>query len=267
MNWLNIYIPNIRSPEFLGCDPVARASWFCVLAYCADQENGGTLAGAKVWKDRQWQQLCGVTLAEVNASAPLLAWEGDDLIVWSYPNSAQAQLEAKRKGGRKGGLSSAKARVEAKPQAMLEDSLKDSLKDSLQECRNEKKRKEKEEKRNRKDNQSFAPVGAPRGRNELLDALATVGGGKPEEVTQWGPAIAARAEIVVVSPDVTPDEVRRRAANYRTHFDGAALTPTALSKHWAVCAAAKPRATTGGDQVARERAAAGGQFAWEKGGF
>jgi hypothetical protein len=261
MNWLNIYIPNIRSPEFLGCDPVARATWFCVLAYCADQENGGTLAGAKAWKDRQWQQLCGVTLSEVNGAAPLLAWNGDDLIVWSYPSSAQTVLEAKREGGRKGGLSSARSRVAPKVEAVLEDSLKDSL----QECRNEKKRKEKERKGNR--NQSYAPVGAPRARNELLDALATVGGGKPEEVTQWGPAIAARAEIVVVSPDVTPDEVRRRAANYRTHFDGAALTPTALSKHWAVCAAAKPRATTGGDQVARERASAGGQFSWEKGGF
>ena len=119
--WSTEIPERIFSPSvFLGCDPVARATWFCVLAYCADQENGGTLAGAKAWKDRQWQQLCGVTLAEVDASAPLLAWEGDDLIVWSYPNSAQAQLEAKRKGGRKGGLSSAKARVEAKPQAMLE---------------------------------------------------------------------------------------------------------------------------------------------------
>ena len=267
MNWLNIYIPNIRSPEFLGCDPVARATWFCVLAYCADQENGGTLAGAKAWKDRQWQQLCGVTLAEVNGAAPLLAWQGDDLVVWSYPSSAQTVLEAKREGGRKGGLSSARSKVAPKVEAVLDHSAKESLKESFEECRNEKKRKEKEGKRNSKGNQFYAPVGAPRARNELLDALATVGGGKPEEVTQWGPAIAARAEIVVVSPDVTPDEVRRRAANYRTHFDGAALTPTALSKHWAVCAAAKPRATTGGDQVARERAAAGGQFAWEKRGF
>ena len=267
MNWLNIYIPNIRAPEFLGCDPVARATWFCVLAYCADQENGGTLSGAKAWKDRQWQQLCGVTLAEVNAASPLLSWNGDDLLVWSYPTSAEAVLTAKREGGRKGGLTSAKSRLTRQPQAMVDDNAKESLEESLEDSRNEKKRKEKEGKRNRKGNQSIAPVGAPRARNELLDTLATVGGGKPEEVTQWGPAIAARAEIVVVSPDVTPDEVRRRAANYRTHFDGAALTPTALSKHWAVCAAAKPRVTTGGDQVARERAAAGGQFAWEKGGF
>jgi hypothetical protein len=267
MNWLNIYIPHIRAPEFLGCDPVARATWFCVLAYCADQENGGTLAGAKAWKDRQWQQLCGVTLAEVNGAAPLLAWQGDDLIVWSYPTSAEAVLTAKREGGRKGGLTSAKARLTRQPQAVVDDNAKESLQESLEDSRNEKKRKEKEGKRNRKGNQSIAPVGASRARNELLDALATVGGGKPEEVTQWGPAIAARAEIVVVSPDVTPDEVRRRAVNYRTHFDGAALTPTALSKHWAVCAAAKPRATIGADQVSRERAAAGGQFAWEKGGF
>ena len=77
-------------------------------------------------------------------------------------------------------------------------------------------------------------------------------GGKKPELYRLNPQFG-----YVIAIHVTPDEVRRRAANYRTHFDGAALTPTALSKHWAVCAAAKPRATTGGDQVARERAAAG----------
>lgn len=113
------------------------------------------------------------------------------------------------------------------------------------------------------------PVGsdASRARNPIVDALAVVGGGKVEEVTNWKPAGVAAAAITKVSPEVTPDEIRRRAANYRTHFEGAALTASALAKHWAVCASPKPRATAGSDQVQRERAEAGGAFAWEKGGF
>lgn len=105
-------------------------------------------------------------------------------------------------------------------------------------------------------------------RNPVTDALAIVGGGKVEEVTNWKPAGIARAAIIKVSPDVTPDEIRRRAANYRTHFDGAALTPTALAKHWAVCANPKPSKQLHSDKIAKERAAEGGAFSWEKeGGF
>lgn len=78
-----------------------------------------------------------------------------------------------------------------------------------------------------------------RQRDAILDALATVGGGSPEEVTNWKPAVAAKAQIVAVSPGVTAEEIKRRAANYRTHFEGAALTPTALAKHWPACSEAR----------------------------
>lgn len=81
------------------------------------------------------------------------------------------------------------------------------------------------------------PAKTPRPRNELLDTLATVGGGKAEEVpaTAWSGAAKFLAEIKAVSPDVTPAEILRRAANYHTHFS-VALTPQALAKWWARCA-------------------------------
>lgn len=103
MNWLNLQISIVRSPEYVGCEPVQRATWFNVLAYSAERENGGRIEGAKTWKDRQWQQTCGVTLAEVEAAAPLLTWEGNDLIVWSYPTEKQAEIQAKRKAGQESG--------------------------------------------------------------------------------------------------------------------------------------------------------------------
>ena len=56
----------------------------------------------------------------------------------------------------------------------------------------------------------------------------------------WKRAAKALAEIREVSPDVTPEEIDRRAQNYRGHLGGAMLTSTALAKHWARCGTAAP---------------------------
>jgi hypothetical protein len=48
-------------------------------------------------------------------------------------------------------------------------------------------------------------------------------------------ASVALAEILQVSPAVTPEEFKQRAAAYRRKYSGAALTPSALSAHWADC--------------------------------
>jgi hypothetical protein len=77
-----------------------------------------------------------------------------------------------------------------------------------------------------------------RERDQLFDALATACGSNPAEMTHAAARACgvALAEIRQVSPDLTPDEIARRADNYRRHFTGAALTPSALAKHWAHCA-------------------------------
>jgi hypothetical protein len=71
MRWLNIEIANLRSPAFVGAEPVERATWLSLLAYCSDQENGGVIAECRSWKDRQWQQTCGITQAEAQAKSGL----------------------------------------------------------------------------------------------------------------------------------------------------------------------------------------------------
>jgi hypothetical protein len=72
MKWLNIYLPDLHSAPYIGSEPRERAAWLSVLGYCAEQENGGRIANCRGWKDRQWQQTCGVTLKEVqSASKPL----------------------------------------------------------------------------------------------------------------------------------------------------------------------------------------------------
>jgi len=111
MNWLNIKLASLRAPEYVGSDPTARATWWNVVAYCAEQENGGKIIGARKWKDRQWQQTCGVMIGEVDSAAQLLVWEGDDLLVWNYPVEKEAEIKTKREAGKVGGNRSGEARA------------------------------------------------------------------------------------------------------------------------------------------------------------
>lgn len=100
MHWLNIQLTTLRSPAYLGSTPVERATWLQLLAYCADQENGGRIAGAARWKDRQWQQVCGVTAREVRAASRLVSVEGEDVRVVFYPLEQEAEMRARRDKGR-----------------------------------------------------------------------------------------------------------------------------------------------------------------------
>jgi hypothetical protein len=104
VKYLNITLADLRSPAFLGADPTERATWLCLSAYCADQENGGVIASCRDWKDRQWQQVAGVTLEEVSTDSGLWVWEGDNLIVGFYPVESEEVMRQKRDGGRRGGL-------------------------------------------------------------------------------------------------------------------------------------------------------------------
>lgn len=93
MDWLNIHIPTvIRSPAYVGSSPAERGAWLSVMAYACEIECGGRIVGAARWKDRQWQQACGVTLREVRAADRLLAVDGDDVLVNGYPLEKQKQV-------------------------------------------------------------------------------------------------------------------------------------------------------------------------------
>lgn len=102
MHWINISCASIDAPEFMGSEPIDRATWLCLLRYCVGMENSGRIVACRDWPDRQWQQTAGVTKAEIERGSKLWEWEGKNLIVWAYPIEQQRAQEAKRKGGRKG---------------------------------------------------------------------------------------------------------------------------------------------------------------------
>ena len=76
-----------------------------------------------------------------------------------------------------------------------------------------------------------------RPRNELLDALVSVDGSDPLKTTRPAFAKAAKAlqDIKAVTPEVTPNEIARRAENYRKHMPNVTISSMALATHWAKC--------------------------------
>ena len=148
MHWLNLELKTLHSPEYIGSDPVQRATWLALLGYCAEQENGGTIRDCSGWKDRQWQQTCGVTLEEVKGDSALWRWEDGAVVVTFYPTSQETEVQAKREGGRRGGAASAQAKIEA--QAEVTSSSASSIPSSSASTKgkvregNERERKEKE---------------------------------------------------------------------------------------------------------------------------
>jgi hypothetical protein len=103
MNWLNIEIKTLCSEEFLGSEPLDRATWLCLMRYCAQHENGGTIKDCEAWGDRKWMQLVGITTQEVCRDSELWNWDKKDLIVWAYPIEQQKAVEAKREAGKRFG--------------------------------------------------------------------------------------------------------------------------------------------------------------------
>lgn len=175
MNWLNINVATLRSEQYIGSEPIARATWLNVLSWCCEQENQGRIEGAKEWGDRRWQQTCGVTLSEVSSAAPLLTWDGSDLVVWNYPADKQAEVQAKREGGREGGLKSAKSRAKKKPktqlQAEVQGELQAGAKVSPNGMEREGKEKGKEGEENKTVGQSRSAVASPASDADWLKSL------------------------------------------------------------------------------------------------
>lgn len=96
MEWLNIRTATLRGPAYIGSNPTERATWLNVLAYCVDQENGGRIAGGATWKDRQWQQACGVTLREVRGASKLVQLQGQDVVVYGYSVEKEQEVKERR---------------------------------------------------------------------------------------------------------------------------------------------------------------------------
>lgn len=103
MDWLNLHTKELDSPEVIGAEPIDRGTWLMLLRYCIGQENGGRIDACGTWKDRKWQQLVRVTLAEVKRESELWTWETNDLVVTHYPSEKEKIVQTKREIARVNG--------------------------------------------------------------------------------------------------------------------------------------------------------------------
>lgn len=103
MNYLNLHTDTLKSDEFIGSEPVERATWICLLGWSCSQENSGVIRNCRDWNERKWQQLCGVTHDEVHAQSGLFEFDGDDLIIHYYPIDQEKEVIRKRRVAKKNG--------------------------------------------------------------------------------------------------------------------------------------------------------------------
>jgi uncharacterized protein YdaU (DUF1376 family) len=85
-------------------------------------------------------------------------------------------------------------------------------------------------------NRILAKPSAPRVQDEVFNALCRVEGSDPATIGAQGSRIGkCLKQIRLSSPDVTPEEIQRRAANYAKHFKTASISADALAKWWSRC--------------------------------
>lgn len=104
MEWLNIHTSTLDSEDYQDAPWEERCAWVELLRYCAGQENGGRIVGAKTWAESKVLRMLRVPADWLKKTARLFVFEGDDLLVKFYPIEQELAIRASRAGGRAGGL-------------------------------------------------------------------------------------------------------------------------------------------------------------------
>ncbi len=94
---------DVDGPEFSesGFDQIG--AWVYLMSYCAAQENGGRIEGAKHRKDAFFDRSLRVPRADLEQESQLWEWQEGDLLVRFYSLEAEQSYRKKRELGREGG--------------------------------------------------------------------------------------------------------------------------------------------------------------------
>lgn len=161
MEWLNLSVTKMATPELRRSTMQERGVWLTLLVYCVQQENGGLIADAAAWNDFECVQVLGVRREDIDGAHMLWKTEGRDIVVSGYPHEKHREVEAKRKAGRKGNRM---RWSEAKSCESHSDSQSDTHSESESESGKGKgKRKEREGNRKEKEKENLRGADAPAG--------------------------------------------------------------------------------------------------------
>jgi hypothetical protein len=110
MQYLNIETTIFDRPEFVGCDPTEQATWLKLAGFCSKMENGGVIENCGGWKNRKWEQIVRVTMAEIRARNDLWTYDGNSLTVHFYPCHQERALKRMREQRIQAGIASGHSR-------------------------------------------------------------------------------------------------------------------------------------------------------------
>ena len=108
---------DVDGPEFSesGFDQIG--AWVYLMSYCAAQENGGCIQGAKGRKDAFFDRSLKVARTILEQESQLWEWKEGDLIVAFYSLEAEQSYQKKRESGQRGGKKRAENLARAKAHA------------------------------------------------------------------------------------------------------------------------------------------------------
>lgn len=98
MNWLNIKTELVQSEDFLHSSSEQIGRWLQLMCYCATQENGGTIRGARHWAPATWIRITG---SDTPGDSPLWHWHDEHLVVHHYDREKEIEIRRKRAGAKK----------------------------------------------------------------------------------------------------------------------------------------------------------------------
>ena len=169
---------DVDGPEFSesGFDQIG--AWVYLMSYCAAQENGGRIEGAKHRKDAFFDRSLRVPRADLEQESQLWEWQEGDLLVRFYSLEAEQSYRKKRELGREGGRKKAEnlahatahAKAHAKARAKA-DALADALATKPNPTQSHKTKEDLTQ-----PNSSEPPPGEPASAEEVASFMKEMGG-------------------------------------------------------------------------------------------
>jgi hypothetical protein len=108
---------DVDGPEFSESGFEQIGAWVYLMSYCAAQENGGRVEGAKGRKDAFFDRSLKVSRTILEQESQLWTWTEEDLLVHFYSLEAEQSYQKKRESGQRGGKKRAENLAHAKAHA------------------------------------------------------------------------------------------------------------------------------------------------------
>lgn len=105
MNWFPVDIAFLDDPKRMIAEDADVGIWLRLVAHCATAENGGVLAGAASWGDREWMRVrvSGQDASRLLDGGVWLKRSRGDVIVQGYPTKNEQRVQKARETGHLGG--------------------------------------------------------------------------------------------------------------------------------------------------------------------